>query len=324
MSADDLPLSIVATTYNVAPYLRKCLDSVVRQRMPASAYEIIVVDDTSTDGTIDILEEYASRTENMQVVALPAHTPGASGFCLNIGMRMARGKYIGIIDGDDFASTMMYPKMLKVAEETDADLVLCNYNEYLMQSNKSRSHESNALYRSMFTEDFKRLPLVTQKNFYLHMAPMAWRKLFKRSFLQDAHIMNVVNDCYYEDVVFHWFCIVLAERITPVNEVLITHRLQRDGQVMSSRDQRAIVQCMCEHFQTILAFLKKHNAYKMYRLSFYDFIDGFIKTFRQYEMEYSEEAILHSLFSDDEIDKYWKHLESRDARDVLRKKGLKQ
>lgn len=119
-------LSIIVPVYNMAAdnKLVHCLDSLINQAV--EEYEIIAVDDASTDESLDILNEYKERYPNLfRVIALKENRK--QGGARNAGMREAKGKWIGFMDSDDWASPEMFKKLLDKAKETAADFVGCDY-----------------------------------------------------------------------------------------------------------------------------------------------------------------------------------------------------
>ncbi len=118
-------LSIIVPVYNMAldNKLTFCLDSLIAQNL--DDYEIIAVDDCSTDNSLDILREYERKNpEIIRVIhsEVNKHQGGAK----NIGMKAALGEWIGFIDADDWIDPDMYRLMLEKADETGADMVGCD------------------------------------------------------------------------------------------------------------------------------------------------------------------------------------------------------
>lgn len=90
-------VSVIIPVYNVEPYLKQCMDSVVGQTL--KDIEIICVDDGSTDNSLDILREYAAEDSRIQIIEQKNAGAGAA---RNNGMRYATGKYLSFLDSDDF------------------------------------------------------------------------------------------------------------------------------------------------------------------------------------------------------------------------------
>ena len=117
-------ISVIVPVYNVEPYLRKCLDSIVNQTY--RDLEILVIDDGSTDWCGKICDEYAGKDGRIRVF----HTENRGLSCArNLGLDNARGEWIGFVDSDDWIETDMYEVLLKRAEETEADIVECGVLE---------------------------------------------------------------------------------------------------------------------------------------------------------------------------------------------------
>ncbi len=123
----EMKLSIIVPVYNMAAdkKLNYCMDSLLRQTI--SDYEIIAVDDASTDDSLKILQEYAR--EYPGTVRVIAHKVNKrQGGAKNTGLSEATGEWIGFIDSDDWVSPDFYEKLLDKAKETGADMVGCDYN----------------------------------------------------------------------------------------------------------------------------------------------------------------------------------------------------
>lgn len=121
-----MKLSIIVPVYNMAAdgKLEYCLNSLVNQTI--EDYEIIAVDDCSTDHSFQILKNFEARfPDKFHAVHSPVnhHQGGAK----NIGLKLAKGDWIGFIDSDDWITPDMYERLIKRAEETGADLAGCDY-----------------------------------------------------------------------------------------------------------------------------------------------------------------------------------------------------
>jgi len=128
-----MKLSIIVPVYNMAAdnKLRYCLDSLVNQTI--ADYEIIAVDDASTDESLSILKEYEARYP-WKFKAVQSYENRRQGGARNMGLELARGTWIGFMDSDDWAAPDMYEKLVRKAEETGADVVGCDYNLTTAQS----------------------------------------------------------------------------------------------------------------------------------------------------------------------------------------------
>lgn len=122
-----MKLSIIVPVYNMAAggKLNYCMDSLVNQTL--EDYEILAVNDASTDSSLDILREYEKAyPHRVKVVTYPQNR--RQGGAKNEGLKLARGEWVGFIDSDDWVTPDFYEKLIRKGEETGADLVGCDYN----------------------------------------------------------------------------------------------------------------------------------------------------------------------------------------------------
>lgn len=122
-----MQLSVIVPVYNMAAEgkLKFCMDSLVNQTV--ADYEIIAVDDASTDGSLEILRAYeAAHPGRVRVITYPVNR--RQGGAKNEGLKAARGEWIGFIDSDDWVTPDYYERLLARAEETGADMVGCDYS----------------------------------------------------------------------------------------------------------------------------------------------------------------------------------------------------
>lgn len=120
MGNSNYKISVVVPVYNVEPYLRRCVDSILAQTM--EELEIILVDDGSTDGSDVICDEYGNRYEQIRV-----HHKANGGLtsAWKAGVNLASGEYVGFVDSDDWIDPDMYERMLELAIRENADVTVC-------------------------------------------------------------------------------------------------------------------------------------------------------------------------------------------------------
>ena len=114
-----MKFSVVIPVYNVKEYLEKCVQSVLAQH--SDEYEIILVDDGSTDGSGELCDALAARTpEKIRVVH---KTNGGLGDARNVGLEHARGDYLVFLDSDDYIDETMFAELSEKIDETHADII---------------------------------------------------------------------------------------------------------------------------------------------------------------------------------------------------------
>ncbi|MFJ6612520.1 glycosyltransferase family 2 protein [Streptomyces sp. NPDC091289] len=121
---NDVPdVSVIVGAYEAMPYLVRCLESVEAQTIGADRLEIIAVDDGSTDGTGEYLEEFAARTAIPTRVVRQANSGGPSG-PRNRGLGLARGRYVFFLDADDYFGEEALERMVAMGDRAGTDVVL--------------------------------------------------------------------------------------------------------------------------------------------------------------------------------------------------------
>lgn len=111
-------LSIIVPVYNVEPFLRRCLDSILSQNY--KDFEVIVIDDGSPDNCGAIIDEYARQDD--RIIAIHQQNKGVSA-ARNAGLRIARGEYVGFVDPDDWLDGFNYSKMIQYTEQFDVEII---------------------------------------------------------------------------------------------------------------------------------------------------------------------------------------------------------
>ncbi len=117
----DILISFVLPIYNVEEYLRDCVDSIYSQDFGSINYEVIGVEDCSTDGTRALLESLQKEHDNFKIVYNKQN--GGLAFSRNAGLREAKGKYVWFVDSDDLVYPGCVPGLVKLLEENDPDLL---------------------------------------------------------------------------------------------------------------------------------------------------------------------------------------------------------
>ncbi|MGC5342523.1 glycosyltransferase family 2 protein [Streptomyces sp. AM 4-1-1] len=123
MNSTEPDVSVIIGAYNAMPYLVRCLESVEAQTLGAERMEIVAVDDGSTDGTGEYLEEFAARTSIPTRVVRQANSGGPSG-PRNTGLGLARGRYVFFLDADDYFGDEALERMVAMGDRARTDVVL--------------------------------------------------------------------------------------------------------------------------------------------------------------------------------------------------------
>lgn len=193
-----MKLSVIVPVYNAEKFLRPCLDSLLGQTL--RDFELILVNDGSRDGSAAILEEYRRRDPD-RVRVLTVEN-GGQGRARNLALELARGDFLGFADSDDWVAPDLYEKLLRAAEEQNADLAVCDAEERWA--------------------DGRRVPMaLTGFDRPIKMSTEVWNKLFRRSALGD---IRFAEGLWYEDLAYVARVLLRTERIALVPEPLYYYR----------------------------------------------------------------------------------------------------
>lgn len=224
----SIPLvSIIIPVYDVEKYLCKCLNSVLNQTM--KDFEVILIDDGSTDKSNNILKHYCSRYKNFKLIK-KKHS-GVSE-ARNIGLKYATGKFISFIDSDDFVSPFFLEKLCNCAKRTNADIISCNY--YINNSVNNKSH----IYPLKFKSGIYKKPKILRALIYdTRIHYHVWNKLFKRSIILKNNIA-FPNMCF-EDTEFNVKAFYFSSKIAVINEALYYY-VKRNSSLVSNISEKKL------------------------------------------------------------------------------------
>ena len=189
-----MKLSVIVPVYNMAAdnKLTYCIDSLLNQTV--SDYEIIAVDDCSTDESLAILKDYEEKNPN-KFHAVSSSVNRHQGGAKNTGLRLAKGDWISFIDADDWVVPDYYEKMLRKAGETGADCVGCDYvmvDEHRMTTKDSDVYDANS------REDQTGIMGDDQRKSMILNGGSLCVKIFRRSMIMDNELF-FPEDIFYED-----------------------------------------------------------------------------------------------------------------------------
>lgn len=176
----NVDLSIIVPVYNAEIYLKKCLDSLINQNTHYK-YEIICVNDGSSDNSLNILSEYKN------IILINQDNKGISN-ARNIGLNSSMGKYVSFVDNDDYVDNNYVQKLLDAAYEYDADYVKCGYK---VIDNNKKEIDSVSLKKEIVHPNDK-FNLNTFSKGYM------WGGCYKRNLWVD---FCFPEGCWYEDIV---------------------------------------------------------------------------------------------------------------------------
>lgn len=200
-------LSVIIPVYNVEPYLRNCIDSVIKQDL-RDKIELLLIDDGSKDSSGKICDEYATKYPWIKVYHLPN---GGVSRARNFGLEHASGEYFTFIDSDDFLDENIYAEIYQAYTKNPTDMYFFGYKDF-PKSKTSHSHiPTQTLY--LTTQTLSNAYLEMKKDYM--MFPVI-NKVFKRSICGNIRFQTDLH--YFEDYLFALSCLNKIHTLTAIGK----------------------------------------------------------------------------------------------------------
>ena len=224
-------VSIIVPVYNTKKYLKECMDSLINQTL--KDIEIICIDDGSTDGSYELLQEYAKQDSRIRILTQNHKKQGAA---RNYGISVAKGEYIGFCDSDDWCDFDMFEKFYLRAKETGADVTFCKIKIY--DENKQAIVPNDFWDLKFFNDNFwyGNFNVFDIIELFLSKLPVSpYNKLIKRKFLLENNIKFPLG-VYFEDVIFSQLCTIKAKKISFANIKPYYYRINSSTSTCTAKD----------------------------------------------------------------------------------------
>lgn len=306
---EKVKVSVIIPVYNAEKYLVQCLDSVLGQTL--KEMEMILVDDGSTDHSLQILKQYEKKDTRIRVITQENQGPAAA---RNAGLAHAAGEYLAFLDADDFFAPNMLEEMYTACVEHDADISVVRSIEY---------HERSQVYKDMRYSIYE--TVLPEKNpFSWRDAPKyvfntfkgwAWDKLFRREMVlkNKLEFQNIRSS---EDMLFVFMALIYANQIYVIDKEMAYHRMNVDMSVSSTRDKTW--KCFYIALMQLKKELQLAGIYKEVEQSFINWVAEFVmwqmetfiepRTFLEaFQLMHEEGIEYFDVMSHDETYFYRKH-----------------
>ena len=251
-----MDLSIIVPVYNMASdgKLNYCIDSLLNQTFKGE-YEIIAVDDASTDDSLAVLREYESKYPG-KVRAIASEVNRHQGGARNKGIREAAGEWISFNDSDDWVSPDYYEKLFNRAQETGADVVGCCYSIV-----SDHTFEVGEIVRNEFDKGTGEFTDERRRDFLNNMSSMV-TKIYKASLIRDNGL-SFPEGIFYEDNAAGPIWAMYYQRFEYVDEPLYYY-YQHDTSTVHTITERRCFDRM-EAAEFMLSEMKKRGFLDKYR-----------------------------------------------------------
>ena len=228
----EVKVSVIIPLYNVENYLKQCLDSVVNQTL--KEIEIICINDGSTDNSKQILEDYARKDDRIKIIN---RKNSGQGVARNVGIKYAKGEYIGFVDSDDWVDRTMFEKLYENAKIHKSDIVMCPIQ--IVNENNVELDSLPYYNLDCFNQDFDNcvFDYTKTKDFILKIAVNAYNKIYRTEFITEISA-EFPEGLIFEDNPFFYHTFLKAKISTLIRDYLYFHRVNRTDSTISKADKR--------------------------------------------------------------------------------------
>lgn len=254
--------SIVVPVYNVEQYLRCCIDSLVRQVF--CSYEIILVNDGSTDGCKRICEEYAEKYENIRYVE---KENGGLASARNAGLRAANGDYIVFADSDDYIANVFFLKNMQklIKESDDPDVIVYGYTKFNDSSSLKRTKKNERLSSINALEKDTALMYLMKKDKF---SISAWTHIIRKEFLLEHHLYFQEKYKSAEDIEWIFHVLSCMPKIIGADDVSYMYRV-RKGSISSKVGTKGFWRYRLKGIQESVCHIRGSRGNSAYKKSLY-------------------------------------------------------
>ncbi|MDO5546264.1 MAG: ATP-grasp fold amidoligase family protein [Eubacteriales bacterium] len=238
---------------NVAPYIRECIESAIHQTM--KEIEIICVDAGSTDGTLEILEEYARKDPRIRVLKSPVKSYGHQ---MNMGLDAARGEYFAILETDDCIKPNMFEELYQLAKDNYLDIIKSDFQLFVTDENNKKHFKHRPVISNRALLKYNVIYDPARNMDAFRSLNNIWNGIYDLGFLKANRIrFNESPGASYQDNGFWFLTMCHAHRIVFLDRSY--YMLRRDNP-NSSVHSRGKAFCMCDEYDYIRGQLSREPA----------------------------------------------------------------
>ena len=255
----DKTLSIIIPCYNVEKYIEECLESVCNDR--DADIEVICVNDGSTDGTLDILEQW--KQKDARVIVINQENKGVS-VARNQGLHIAKGKFIYFLDSDDKVKDVaILEKCCEKMQEDQLDILIGAGRSFFETEEfykKYSYYEKSYRIEHEYPRIMKGTELMAELQRNGEWAVQQSTRIYRRKFLQDNNVYYTEGQLH-EDNYVTFMCMYLTDRTTAVKDVLFERRI-RENSIMTQKVTHRNVESYLVNFIQDLYLIAEYRDVK--------------------------------------------------------------
>lgn len=265
-------ISIIVPVYNVEDYIEKCIKSILNQVF--TEFELILVDDGSTDNSGKICDKYAEKDN--RIIVIHKENGGISS-ARNIGLNIAKGEYIAFVDSDDYINKNMYHTLYNLIIKTQSDIAMCNYKTIskdeevnLNEDQIINSHDIKCINNIQYLNNLYGKDKVK----YIVM----WNKLYKNEIFRKLRFKDsrIEED---EFIIHH--VLYLSDKIVYIDKNYYYY-MQRNNSIVGSKYNLKRLDKIYA-LEDRIEFFKEKKLVDLYNKAVKDYIDVFFWNY--YEMK---------------------------------------
>ena len=265
-------LSIIIPAFNIEKYISRALDSLINQSY--KNIEIIAVNDGSTDGTGDIINSYVKKDSRVKVIH--KENEGVS-IARNTGIHLAKGDYIGFVDGDDTVDNEMFKILIKNAIDYDADISHCGY-KMVFPSRTDYYYNTGDIVIQNNQEGLKDLLKADR------VEPGLWNKIYKSSLFEDIRLNEDIK--YNEDLLANFYLFKKAKKSVFYDKCLYNYMTRKESATTKSLDKDKICDPV-KVMEEIKNFLPQNSD--LYNIAYHRYLSNLIRICRNKECRQNRE-----------------------------------
>lgn len=245
-------LTVLIPAYNVSEYLDHTIYSLLNQKN-SNKIEILVVNDGSTDNTLDIAKKWENitRTDNGSIVKVINKQNGGHGSTINVGIKQAKGKYFRILDGDDTFDSQQFEEFINILEKENSDLILTDLvNDYAL----TNTRYYNKFYNSLKPEIEYNFDDLCYKGYgFKDWGPVLSTSTYKTEKLREKPF-KLTEKIPYDDMEFNFFSIMHVDKVKYYPMYIYNYLLGRPNQSVSD----SVLKNKCDKHEIMTINLIKH------------------------------------------------------------------
>ena len=250
-------LSVIVPVYNTAQYLKLCIDSILTQSF--NDFELILTDNHSTDGSTDILKEYAAKDARVKYIQPESFVKASVN--RQVGLETATGEFITYVDSDDSIKPGMYEHLFREQKKYGGDIVVCNYDltypDKVTPSYSAMKDEVINIKEVGYPYYFSKYFCMPKPNNYL------WSRIIRRKLALDHNVKFPPVDIS-EDTIFTMLCTAWAKTVVHTSPSYYNYFQREDSTTRETIRATNIADSYVYAFECVDAYVKANGLSKVF------------------------------------------------------------